>query len=214
MTALHAEEIIAGYVARLERSLAGAPAAPADELKADVQAHIAEARSALTEETDADLLNILDRLGDPGALAVEVGQGAPLGSPGLVDATQLPGPARREFNAGAIIALLVIAIGPWIPPRAARMGYIVFFQPLPIVALVASLVSLIIGLTIARKSGCWTDRDLNYAGLLPFVIGPVAVLLVNVMGSPDVSGLDFGFWVWPPLSVLSSAGFLLLRRLA
>jgi uncharacterized membrane protein len=65
MNAPHADQIINGYLARLEAALQPLPAARRLELMDDVRAHIAEARAALPAENDADLLNILDRLGDP-----------------------------------------------------------------------------------------------------------------------------------------------------
>ena len=69
MNAPHATHIVEGYLARLELALTGSDPARRAELLEDVRAHIAEARAALTEETDAALLAILDRLGDPSAVA-------------------------------------------------------------------------------------------------------------------------------------------------
>ena len=69
MTAPRADEILAGYLARLEAALAPVPDPRRQELLDEVREHIAEARMALTDETDADLLNILDRLGDPAEVA-------------------------------------------------------------------------------------------------------------------------------------------------
>lgn len=75
MTAPRADEIIAGYLARLETALEPVPDVRRQELLDDVRAHIAEARIALSDETDADLLNILDRLGDPADMAAaEIGR--------------------------------------------------------------------------------------------------------------------------------------------
>src|SRR5712691_7869514 len=71
MTATHATQIVEGYLARLEAELAMAPADRRRELLADVRGHITEARLGLEHETDADLLNILDRLGEPAELAGE-----------------------------------------------------------------------------------------------------------------------------------------------
>src|SRR5882762_4149208 len=53
--------------------LPGPPGAGARraELVDDVRSHIAEARRGLAEETDADLLNILDKLGDPADIAAD-----------------------------------------------------------------------------------------------------------------------------------------------
>jgi uncharacterized membrane protein len=71
MTASHATHIVEGYLARLEAELGSAPADRRRELLADVREHITEARATLEQETDADLLNILDRLGEPAELARE-----------------------------------------------------------------------------------------------------------------------------------------------
>ncbi|HEV8669947.1 MAG TPA: hypothetical protein VGS01_04335 [Candidatus Limnocylindria bacterium] len=78
MNAPHATDIVEGYLARLELALSGSDPARRAELLEDVRAHIAEARAALTEETDAALLAILDRLGDPSAVADGLAEDAPL----------------------------------------------------------------------------------------------------------------------------------------
>ena len=69
MTAPRADEIVAGYLARLAAALAPVPEARRLELLDELREHIAEARQALSVETDADVLNILDRLGDPADVA-------------------------------------------------------------------------------------------------------------------------------------------------
>jgi uncharacterized membrane protein len=69
MTAPHASLIVDGYLARLEAELTPLPADRRQELLADVKEHLAEARAVLGQETDADLLNLLDRFGDPAELA-------------------------------------------------------------------------------------------------------------------------------------------------
>jgi uncharacterized membrane protein len=71
VSAPHADQIVSGYLARLEQALAGLPPARRAELVDDVRSHIAEARRGLAEETDADLLNILDKLGDPADIAAD-----------------------------------------------------------------------------------------------------------------------------------------------
>jgi hypothetical protein len=71
VSAPHADQIVSDYLARLEQALAGLPPARRAELVDDVRSHIAEARRGLAEETDADLLNILDKLGDPADIAAD-----------------------------------------------------------------------------------------------------------------------------------------------
>jgi hypothetical protein len=71
VSAAHAEQIIQGYFSRLESEAADLPKARREELRQDVRDHITQARAGLLEETDADILNILDRLGEPADLVQE-----------------------------------------------------------------------------------------------------------------------------------------------
>jgi uncharacterized membrane protein len=99
MTAPRAEEIIAGYLARLEAALAPVPEVRRRELMDDVREHIAEARMALPDETDADLMNILDRLGDPAEMAAaEIGR------------TESIEPARRASRGLEIAAIILLLL--------------------------------------------------------------------------------------------------------
>ncbi|MDQ6878999.1 MAG: hypothetical protein M3082_15195 [Candidatus Dormibacteraeota bacterium] len=99
MTAPRADEIIAGYLARLEAALGPVPDARRQELLDDVRSHISEARLALSDETDADLLNILDRLGDPEDMAAaEIGR-----------AESAP-PSRRTSRALEIAAVILLVL--------------------------------------------------------------------------------------------------------
>jgi|SRR5665213_1138938 len=100
MTAPHAGEIVHGYLGRLETALAPVPSDRRQELLEDVRAHIAEARSALANETDADLLNVLDRLGDPADMAA-----AEIGRAESAPASQRP---SRNLEIAAIVLLLVL----------------------------------------------------------------------------------------------------------
>lgn len=71
MSAPHADQIIDGYLSRLRDALADLPRPRQQELVSDVKGHIAEARVALRDETDADVLTILDRIGEPADIAAE-----------------------------------------------------------------------------------------------------------------------------------------------
>ena len=101
MTAPRAQEMIAGYLTRLEVALAPVPEARRQELLEDVREHIAEARMALPDESDADLLNILDRLGEPAEMAAaEIGRDE-------------PAPASRPKSRGLEIAAIVLLLLFW-----------------------------------------------------------------------------------------------------
>jgi hypothetical protein len=69
VTAPNAEHMVNGYLMRLESELADVPSTRRDEIVDEMRKHIAEERGRLVEETDADLLNLLDRLGEPGVVA-------------------------------------------------------------------------------------------------------------------------------------------------
>lgn len=71
MTAPHADQLIDGYLARIAAAAADFPAGARNELLDDMRSHIAEARSREPEETDASILNILDRLGEPSAVVAD-----------------------------------------------------------------------------------------------------------------------------------------------
>jgi uncharacterized membrane protein len=82
MTATHADQLIGGYLARLRLAATDLPANVRDELIDDMRAHIAEARTRETEETDASILNILDRLGEPAVVVAEARERLGLRTPG------------------------------------------------------------------------------------------------------------------------------------
>jgi hypothetical protein len=69
VTAPNAEHMVNGYLVRLESELADVPAARRNEILDEMRNHIAEQRGQLVDETDADVLNLLDRLGEPALVA-------------------------------------------------------------------------------------------------------------------------------------------------
>ena len=89
MTAPHADELIDGYLARLRVAAMDLSPSVREELIEDMRAHIAEARAHEPEETDATILNILDRLGDPELLAAEARLCGLLHHPGIVQVHEL-----------------------------------------------------------------------------------------------------------------------------
>ncbi len=71
MTVQHADQLIDGYLARIRAAATDLPADARNELLDDMRSHIAEARTRATDETDAGVLNILDRLGEPAAVVAD-----------------------------------------------------------------------------------------------------------------------------------------------
>ena len=71
MSATHADSLTEGYLARLKEAAGDLPKTARAELVDDMRSHIAEARAREPEETDAAILNILDRLGDPAGVVAD-----------------------------------------------------------------------------------------------------------------------------------------------
>jgi len=65
------DQLAANYLAAVDRALEGVPENHRRELLDDLSGHIAAERAALDEPSEAALRAILDRLGDPAALAAE-----------------------------------------------------------------------------------------------------------------------------------------------
>ena len=103
MSAPHADSILGGYRLRLEAELNGLPPARREEIIAEVDAHIRDARAAFADETDADLLNLLDRLGDPSVIGVEARERFDVAEPATAGAREL-------------ITLLLLVVGPFVVP--------------------------------------------------------------------------------------------------
>lgn len=189
MTAPHAEQIIDGYFARLEAAMAStAPNVRADVLN-ELRSHVTEARSEMSEETDADILNLLDRVGDPVAIAAEASERpVPHEGPSEKVEVGLPG--------SAIAALLVLLVGPLVTA---------FF-----LGILGGLACLAVGLVLARTSDVWSSQDVNVAGLLPILIGAVLVLVAaKAVGGGHWFLTSFVF-LGPP-AVIPSGIFLGLR---
>ena len=71
MTAARASQLVDGYLGRLEIELTGLTAEKRHEILDEIRGHIAEERHGLADESDADVMNLLDRLGDPAEIAAE-----------------------------------------------------------------------------------------------------------------------------------------------
>lgn len=98
------DQLVNGYLARVERAAHGLPVARRAELLADLGEHIAAARAELDTQTEAGVRAILDRLGDPQTLAAEAGldEAQPPSPPALA-----PSAKRRMGPVGCILIALV-----------------------------------------------------------------------------------------------------------
>jgi uncharacterized membrane protein len=104
LKAPHSRQIVDGYLARLDRELRHRAIPERAELLSQVESHIAEARATLRNETDADLLNIIDRLGPPEVVAEGSSDGRRGARPEL--------PQRQTLVAAARVPGLLILVWP------------------------------------------------------------------------------------------------------
>ena len=175
-------------------ALAPVPEPRRHELLADVREHIAEARMALTDETDADLLNILDRLGDPQAMAAaEIGRED--------DSAPAARPRSRALEIAAIVLLLLFwpigvvllwisdawstrdkLIGTLVPPG----GYLGILVLGPIVAL-GSFTAVC--RTVTDEAGRVVSSTCPSAGAQTGIDVGVGLLLIFYLVAPILSAV-------------------------
>jgi hypothetical protein len=84
------------YLRRLQRSMGDLPAERRDEILAEIEEHISEDLSERPAATDADVRNVLERVGDPGEIAAEARERFGIK------------PARRSWTDPAAVILLLI----------------------------------------------------------------------------------------------------------
>src|SRR5205823_2159906 len=71
MTATHGPQLVDEYLQQLERELTDLSPDSRNEIIDEIRRHIAEERGGLADESDATVMNLLERLGDPGDIAAE-----------------------------------------------------------------------------------------------------------------------------------------------
>jgi uncharacterized membrane protein len=126
-----ADKLIDDYLDRLERELAEFPAARRRELVQEISEHIAEARAGLEPENEAEIRNVLDRLGDPADIAAEA-----RGSVEEQPAAAAPAPERRS-GALEVLALVLILLGGVVVP----------------------VIGWLVGVVLLWISSAWTARQ-------------------------------------------------------
>ncbi len=84
------------YLRRLQRSMGDLPAQRRDEILAEIEEHISEDLAERPAATDADVRNVLERVGDPGDIAAEARERFGIK------------PARRSWTDPAAVILLLI----------------------------------------------------------------------------------------------------------
>jgi hypothetical protein len=142
-----ADRLIGRYLAQLNAALQGIDASRREELLAEVHGHIEQGRTGLDPDDAASVRTLLDRVGDPAAIAAEAGAPPPgsrrwdAWAPWLI----IFGPVASGL--GWIAGMLIL----WTSPTWSRRDQLIAtFVPL------AGLVALFFGLVAALRgaAGC------------------------------------------------------------
>jgi len=160
-----ADRLVEDYLDRLELELADFPSARRRELVQEISEHIAEARAGLESESEADVRNLLDRMGDPAEIAAEA-RGAPAEPPAAAGAQE----HGRRSGALDVVALILLLLGGVVVP----------------------VIGWLVGVVLLWISSAWTARQKLLGTLL--VPGGLALplFLVTVGTSGKSCGGEVG----------------------
>lgn len=107
MNATAADQLVGRYLAQLQAALRDLPAARREELLEQVSEHIATARAELGAQAgEAEIRMLLERLGDPAAIAAEAGHAS----------DELVEPPRARPGWLEVAALVLLPIGGIVVP--------------------------------------------------------------------------------------------------
>jgi hypothetical protein len=169
-----ADKLIRRYLAQLDAALQGVDASRREEILADVHGHIDEGRTGLDPDDPASVRALLDRVGDPAAIAAEAGA---------------PPPGSRRWDAWApwLIIFGPIASGLgwiagvlilWTSPTWSRRDQLIATVVPP-----AGLVALFFGLVAALRAaaGCPGHVPALHAAAGCTTKGPALPLAVAIL---------------------------------
>lgn len=100
-----ADRLVSDYLERLNAALADVPPDRRNEIVGEIRSHIEEQRAALHDETDADVYNLLERVGEPSELATAARS-----------ESRSPAEPRRERGRAGAVEILALVLTPLIWP--------------------------------------------------------------------------------------------------
>ncbi len=146
MTTTDIDAIIADYLQRLDAELHNLPAFQRRQLVTEIGAHLQEARLQLPDESEASVLNLLDRVGRPEDIAAEAIADQPM---------HASRPPRSWLRVG-LVALVVAGIGAGVAVAIADGGHATHAPPTTAIStpptpttIATVLVPVVIGRTAA-----------------------------------------------------------------
>jgi hypothetical protein len=171
-TAGEADKLVRRYLAQLDAALQGVDASRREEILAEVHGHIEQGRTGLDPDDAASVRTLLDRVGDPAAIAAEAGA---------------PPPGSRRWDAWApwLIIFGFIASGLgwiagvlilWASPTWSRRDKLIatFVPP-------AGLVALFFGLVAALRAAAACSGPTTLASTACTTKGPALPLGVAIV---------------------------------
>jgi hypothetical protein len=181
-----ADKLVGRYLAQLHAALQGVDASRRDEILAEVHEHIEEGRDGLDTDDAASVRTLLDRVGDPAAIAAEAGA---------------PSPGSRRWDA---LAPWLIIFGPvasglgwiagivilWASPTWSRRDKLIVTVASP-----AGLVALFFGLVAALSAAAGCPGHASAGCMAKGVTLPLGVAILLA-----VAGL--AAHVLPPLHLM------------
>jgi uncharacterized membrane protein len=157
---IEGEAVVYHYLTDLETELRGLPANRRRELLEEVGEHITAARATLDPETEAGILTVLERLGDPADIAAE---------------------ARERYGVQVDSARPAI---PWLEVLTLASFVLVPFIVLLGMAMLVPFLAWLASLALLWRSHLWTTRDKRIGTLLAF--GSAGALALGALIGPLV----------------------------
>ncbi|MDA8057877.1 MAG: hypothetical protein M0032_07880 [Actinomycetota bacterium] len=192
------DDMVERYLDELDAALRGLPPEVRRQMVEDVAGHIAEGRTGLDPLDEAGLRSLLDRMGDPEAIAAEAGIGMPL---------------RLERHVDAWV--------PWLLLFGGVVGYVVGGAgPAPL-SLVVGVVGWLGGVVALGSSTIFSMRDKllgtfvvpgGLLGLFVLATRPVAICGSSSggPGRPTVEQCVGGTVLPPAVGILAFVALLVL----
>ncbi len=185
-TAGEADKLVRRYLAQLDAALQGVDASRSEEILTDVREHIEQGRTGLDPDDAAGVRTLLDRVGEPAAIAAEAGAPPPgslrwdAWAPWLI----IFGPVASGL--GWVAGVLIL----WTSPAWSRRDKLIatVVPPAGLVALFFGLVTALSGPAACpghAPAGCTTSKIalplavsilLAVAGLAAHLLPPVHLM--------------------------------------
>jgi uncharacterized membrane protein len=149
-----ADKLVERYLKHLDVELDDLPRARRREIVDEISGHIAEARAGLEQETESDVRNILEGLGDPAEIAGDARE--------RFEVLPHPKPGKSEPGWVEIGALIMLLVG----------------------ALVLPVIGWVIGVILLWLSNAWNTRDKIIGTMfVPGGLGLAVVLALTAVSS-------------------------------